>query len=155
MAIIGSPKKKIPPPVILRFRTSHSTPRAGILITEILETILLHTDMCTLLTSAQRVCHYWHDLIEKSNSLQAHIFFKPVKYEVSCDSKRIRNPLLDDNVWPFLQKQYDARERLYAHDNGRNPRGRAKEDKRYYRKSASWKRMLLQQPPTSNIGIIE
>ena len=40
-------------------------------IPEMLEAILLHTDMCTLLTSAQRVCHYWHDLIKESPSLQA------------------------------------------------------------------------------------
>ncbi|OJJ30464.1 hypothetical protein ASPWEDRAFT_46060 [Aspergillus wentii DTO 134E9] len=58
---------------------AQGTLHKAFLIPEILENILLHTDMCTLLTSAQRVCHHWHNLITESHNLQAALFFKPTK----------------------------------------------------------------------------
>ncbi|KAN0070628.1 hypothetical protein V8E54_011497 [Elaphomyces granulatus] len=63
--------------------TAHARPHKIFSIPEMLEAILLHTDMCTLLTSAQRVCHYWCDPIKEPPSLQAALFFQPVNHEAS------------------------------------------------------------------------
>ncbi|KAL4954382.1 hypothetical protein BDW69DRAFT_163300, partial [Aspergillus filifer] len=46
---------------------------------ELLEMILVQTDMRTLLISAQRVCRTWKALIDHSPSLQRALFFTPVK----------------------------------------------------------------------------
>lgn len=126
------------------------------LITEILEAILLHTDMCTLLTSAQRVCHRWHDLIKESRDLQAALFFTPVKYTVPWGTKRTRNPLLEENLWPrFLRRQLHTKNRGYYYECSGFPMADAEREEAYLREEASWRRMLLQQLPTSHIGIVE
>lgn len=44
---------------------------------ELLECVLLHLDMRTLLVSAQRACRVWHELIATSPALQEALFFKP------------------------------------------------------------------------------
>lgn len=83
-----------------------TTPHKAFLINEILEMFLIQTDMQTLLISAQRVCHRWHDLIQDSADLQAALFFKPVRYELPRGILGIRNPLLDKFIWPwFCSKQ--------------------------------------------------
>lgn len=48
-------------------------------IPEVLETILVHTDTHTLLTSAQRVCRYWYDLVQNSDDLQIALFLSQPK----------------------------------------------------------------------------
>ncbi|KAK3936401.1 hypothetical protein QBC46DRAFT_345621 [Diplogelasinospora grovesii] len=57
-----------------------STPAtsAVLFIPELLEAILLHIDMVTLLVSASRVSRHWRDVISKSSKLQEALFFKPV-----------------------------------------------------------------------------
>lgn len=45
---------------------------------ELLEAILLHVDMRTLVVSAQRVCTRWHAVISNSTPLQRHLFFAPI-----------------------------------------------------------------------------
>ncbi|KAL2127039.1 hypothetical protein VTI74DRAFT_11436 [Chaetomium olivicolor] len=49
----------------------------AVLHLELLEAILLHVDMRTLLTSAQRVSTFGHNLITSSLPLQRHLFFTP------------------------------------------------------------------------------
>src|SRR5690625_2582029 len=44
---------------------------------ELLELILVHVDMQTLLTSAQRTSRTWHALIATSPPLQRRLFFLP------------------------------------------------------------------------------
>ncbi|KAJ5423638.1 hypothetical protein N7491_008854 [Penicillium cf. griseofulvum] len=58
-------------------------PHNVFLINELLENILLHTDMRTLLTSAQRVSRTWSTMIKTSVKLQESLFFKPSKFEIS------------------------------------------------------------------------
>lgn len=75
-----------------------SGPHKVFLVTEILEMILLETDMRTLLTSAQRVCCKWRSLLEYSSDLQAALFFKPDKFRLPRGKPGIRNPLLADSI---------------------------------------------------------
>jgi len=49
-----------------------------LLIPELLEEILLHLDMATLLVSAQRVSTLWFDVISRSKRLQQALFFTPI-----------------------------------------------------------------------------
>ena len=55
---------------------------------EVLEMILLHTDMRTLLTSCQRVCRDWRNLITKSPSIQKALFFTQSKNPNGAREKR-------------------------------------------------------------------
>lgn len=50
----------------------------ALLIPELLEEILLHLDMSTLLVSAQRVNRLWFDVISGSKRLQQALFFTPI-----------------------------------------------------------------------------
>ena len=43
-------------------------------IQEILVQILTHTNTCTLLISAQRVYHHWHDLIQNTDDLLTSVY---------------------------------------------------------------------------------
>ncbi|KAJ5943268.1 hypothetical protein N7516_003436 [Penicillium verrucosum] len=137
--------------------TKLSQPHDIFLINELLENILLHTDMRTLLTSAQRVSRVWNTMIKRSVRLQESLFFKPSKFEISDPSQRLRNPLLEDVLWAqFFLKQQRTPESKTT-EISRFPLGEPERRKLkfYLRKDASWKRMLLQQPPTSSIGVLE
>ena len=68
---------------------------------ELLEAILLHLDIRTLLTSAQRVCITWHDLTTSSPLLQRRLFLTPSPSPSTPTYTRppyTPNPLL---VWAF------------------------------------------------------
>ncbi|RAH72407.1 F-box protein [Aspergillus aculeatinus CBS 121060] len=114
---------------------------------EILETILLHVDIQSLLTSAQRVCHAWHDLIS-TPSLQKHLFLTP-------DWERPqpqRNPLLVHVFpgWFIIEHGVDPDYRKKVGRDGLNPRWdltQPDQKASFIRKDASWRRMLVQQPP--------
>lgn len=121
-----------------------------------LELILLSLDMRTLLISAQRVCHKWHNLIQVSHSLQAALFFKPVKYKLPRGTQRLRNPLVEEIIWPkFIRTRGEQTCLFHMYCTLDLPRMNKKKEKAYLRENASWRRMLLQQPPTSIVGIIE
>ncbi|RAL15382.1 uncharacterized protein BO97DRAFT_411517 [Aspergillus homomorphus CBS 101889] len=64
-------------PLQLVAMTSTAQTHRVFLVYELLEAILLLTDPRTLLTSAQRVCHFWHDLIQDSLEIQRALYFKP------------------------------------------------------------------------------
>jgi len=127
------------------------------LINELLENILLHADTRTLLISGQRVCRDWNEMIKASPRLQEHLFLKPSTFPVSDKCHRLRNPLLEDILWAqfFLKQQQNSESKLA--DVSRFPLREADrlKLKTYLRKDASWKQMLLQQPPTSSIGVLE
>lgn len=122
---------------------------------ELLEHMLLFVDMRTLLTSAQRVCRQWHEVINLSQSIQQALFFLPV--QPNPDNKkqeRVRNPLLGDAFWS-LALPWDG-ERW---DKPHGPAWYLPSDnqdlkRRLGQGNSSWRRMLIQQPPTSKIGII-
>lgn len=119
---------------------------------EILEMILLQTDMRTLLTSAQRVCRAWLHLITKSPSIQKALFFTPMKdSDRGSDTKRI-NPLLADAFAPIFPPKDGSEKHKFDFSNlnwTKDPSSMA----RFVRKDASWRRMLVQQPPLPELGL--
>ncbi|KAE8353043.1 hypothetical protein BDV28DRAFT_148467 [Aspergillus coremiiformis] len=127
------------------------------LIPEILEKILLHTDIGTLLTSAQRVCCYWNALIQRSSPLQEALFFKPVEDNPRHGTKRIRNPLLESRLWPqlFRKRFRFLKARPNVPSSSNFPKIDPIDEDVYLRDGASWRRMLIQQPPTRYMGIVE
>jgi hypothetical protein len=140
-------------------------------IVELLEQILLQLDMHTLLVSAQRVSKSWHIVIISSQELQRALFFQAASESdkaVSYDQKP--NPLLKElfPAWfgkspehsPESVSKEHTHNKIYgkdgfrdlalrrasvAHGRGQNP---------FLRNAASWKRMLVAQPPINRLGAI-
>ncbi|KAJ5360710.1 hypothetical protein N7517_009901 [Penicillium concentricum] len=104
---------------------------------EVLENILLHLDLKCILTSAQRVCHQWQDLISTSPSLQKHLFFQP---DWDREDKQ-RNPLLAEIFPDWFPDFPTPAKRRKDHGIEIGP-----DDIK-----PSWKRMLIQQPPIRDI----
>ena len=132
-------------------------------ITEIFELILLQLDTRTLLTKAQLICHTWTTFIQESPAIQWALFFKPM---TSVHSKKHQNPLLAE-VFPSIFNQYgpglgsESCDEKDKHDNYNiltfttfdmilNPH---KLDA-YMRPEASWRRMLVQQPPVYTLSVL-
>ncbi|KAL1998093.1 hypothetical protein VTN02DRAFT_6876 [Thermoascus thermophilus] len=131
---------------------------------ELLERILLHLDLRTLLTAAQRVCRAWTRLIASSPALQRALFFRPVPYELSGNNivtgkrkrkkgEKVYNPLLAELFPPFFPRPTTPNrlDQLDLDlDLARNPTKQAA----YLRRDASWRRMLVQQPPARSLSYI-
>ncbi|PWY68610.1 hypothetical protein BO70DRAFT_432662 [Aspergillus heteromorphus CBS 117.55] len=109
-------------------------------IREILEMILLKVGMRTLLNSGQRVCRYWRELIQNSSRLQVVLFFKPSTRSLRPGRIPVLNPLINKT---HFGTYFGRQSRL------------TEEDIIHMRPEASWKRMLIRQPPTSSVGICE
>ncbi|KAB8259873.1 hypothetical protein BDV32DRAFT_138602 [Aspergillus pseudonomiae] len=75
--------------------------------TELLEQILLHLDMQTLLVSAIRVCRAWNSLITTSPRLQRALFLLPEDDRDASNTNTIINPLLAKHFPPFFTPVYD------------------------------------------------
>ncbi|KAL4874560.1 hypothetical protein BJY04DRAFT_225873 [Aspergillus karnatakaensis] len=126
---------------------------------EILEMILSFTDMRTLLTSAQRVCHIWKALIANSPSLQKALFFTPLEpSEWDADVEGCMgqlNPLLS-TAFPSLFPPADGDEKRSRWCGLKfTDFSMAQSDSsmaQFTRPDASWRRMLVQQPPIPGIG---
>lgn len=119
--------------------------RAALSVWELLEHMLFNLDMRTLLVS-QRVCGLWYTVINRSKRLQQKLFFLPID---PFTNPRVRNPLLEEVFWsqaadPF-QSKYGC---IYEHETGPMTKHSI------HHATASWRRMLIQQPPTSTIGVI-
>jgi hypothetical protein len=131
--------------------TKHATVKV-INTPEILEMILSHTDMRTLLLSAQLVCRDWFNLITKSRSLQKALFLIPIKdFEWGVD-ERIPNPLLTEtfpSIFPSEDRPIHHRFTFSTLNWIEDPSRLA----RFVRPDASWRRMLVQQPPISELGL--
>lgn len=133
-----------------------SEPHKIFLITELLEQILLQADMRTLVNSAQRVCRKWYNLIKDSSDLQAALFFKPVGYTLPRGIAGIRNPLVEECIWPwFCERLARLRGPPLVEGGAKIPQIDPRSDQIFLRKGASWQKMLFQQPPRSCIGFVE
>lgn len=120
-------------------------------IPELFEAILLHVDSHTLLTSAQRVCRRWHNIISTTPSIQKTLYFRP---EMASPSREKRiNPLLQAHFLPWFGSSDHVCDRdlfmslplyLAGSNTGDNP---------FLRPKASWRRMLISQPPVQTFGI--
>jgi len=147
--------------------------------TELLENILAQLDIRTLLTSAQLVNQRWHEVIAQSPRLQEALYFKPAAAPAASDasrSLRTRNPLLAE-VFPFwfpeIQDDDDDEDEDQDYssvfwDEPRKKQGSTKYWKHDFeslrlvrdekhRKAcmhpdASWRRMLVRQPPVFELG---
>lgn len=118
---------------------------------ELLEMILVQVDMRSLLTSAQRVCLHWASLINSSPSIQKALFFTAIKECEWGADENTPNPLLAvafPSVFPANGRtdrfQFDFSDMAITKD--------ASTMARFVRKEASWRRMLVQQPPIRTIG---
>ncbi|KAJ5898840.1 hypothetical protein N7495_003584 [Penicillium taxi] len=113
---------------------------------EVLEMILGRLDMRTLLVSAQRVCRNWMNLIRASPSLQMVLFFTSINGS-EWGKEKIPNPLL---AWAFPSifpgdDNFSFANLIMTKDDSSMAR--------FIRKDASWRKMLVQQPPISEVGL--
>jgi hypothetical protein len=152
--------------------------------TELTELILLHTDMRTLLVSAQRVCKAWQSLVQTSRPLQRALYFEAIAPSSDEDITvgRTMNPLLMQTFPTFFRTRWnEVVGTPYSKEftTSLNPfgfmdetrvgalsettrssiavHGASEPTKReaYLRKDASWRRMQVQHPAAPNIGFSE
>lgn len=152
-------------------------------IPELHEAILLRLDMATLLVSASRVNKHWQRTITDSPKLQEKLFFKPVSASAEhspSGTTPVTNPLLadkfgkcffdTDGTYGYYHRTSSFQDLLWS--GGRikqTPLDRSKrpgianinEDpeattsrRRFTRSGASWRRMLVSQPPPPLAGYL-
>ncbi|KAJ7648804.1 hypothetical protein DFH06DRAFT_1095597 [Mycena polygramma] len=117
--------------------------------TELLELILWHLPMRSLLVTAPLVSKTWQ-AITLSPILQRALFFQPDTSAASADT--IQNPILAEFFQPFFAPAMDG-------DRPRWPNTVAeirampwsKAPDAFRRRDASWRRMLVRQPPAQTI----
>lgn len=114
--------------------------------------ILFHTDMRTLLTSCQRVCRDWRYLITKSPSIQKALFFAPIKESEWGVGEIVHNTLLAEMFPTSFPANGDQERRDFSFSNCAMAKDPASLD-RFVRKGASWRMMLVQQPPILELGL--
>jgi hypothetical protein len=129
---------------------------------ELLESILLQLPLSDLLIRAPLVCHHFHDTISQSIALQQALYFAP-----KTDAKRSTpNPLLiNGNMALFVDKRFklDNGKKGFAKYSWPNdpaadlkpfkPKSEPQHDS-ITRKEASWRKMLVIQPPVKVLSII-
>ncbi|RAK75297.1 F-box protein [Aspergillus fijiensis CBS 313.89] len=125
------------------------------LIPELLEMILLHFNMRELLLSS-RVCRHWYNVIQQSSRIQRALFFRPSLPRAAIGEPGLKNPLVRDQIWDeFFVRVLDSRRRP-GNERHHLPKMRSrKREEAYLRPEASWRRMLLHQPPTSFIRFLD
>ncbi|KAJ5105749.1 hypothetical protein NUU61_003096 [Penicillium alfredii] len=118
---------------------------------ELLESVLLPLDPRTLLVSAQRVCRTWTSLIRESSAIQKALFFTPVE---GVSTEKAHNPLLAaafPSLFHTINTDSEDEEEFSFEglDIVQHPEKRAV----YFRPEASWRNMLVQQPPTHKLAV--
>lgn len=140
---------------------SEETPsRDAVLSTiELVEAILCQYDEWTLLVSAQRVCTLWRDIILRSSYLQQRLFFKPepdfTNKDIGQALSRRQNPLLESAFAPLFLEGVEISMRdhsLLRELPISNFKCRRKKHLAFVRPGASWRRMLVSQPPLRKVG---
>ncbi|KAJ5608330.1 hypothetical protein N7537_004949 [Penicillium hordei] len=119
--------------------------------TELWESILWQVDPRTLLASATRVCHAWATLIQNSTALQQLLFFAP-DTRVPSDEKTHCSLLVDafpSVLFKHAKRGDDYNFTIATWDFIKHP----EKQLAYLRPEASWRRMLVQQPPIYRIAI--
>lgn len=115
--------------------------------TELLEAILSLVDIQTLLL-AQRVSRQFAHCIEESPQLQQILFFQPAP----TTTPRQQNPLLASK-FPYWFPADDYKSCTISFGAGDMQDFLESSD--VYRYPASWRRMLVQQPPILTLGWVE
>jgi hypothetical protein len=137
-------------PTIESFRSiALSTP-------EILHLILAELPMRCLLTIAQRVCRGWRDTINDSPTIQQQLFFRPIPDTTKRNPKYQLNPVLQEAFPPWFEPQRFPLQNFNA-AAARVFDGLPVDLHRdaFLRKGASWRHMLVQQPPALELGILD
>jgi hypothetical protein len=126
-------------------------------IPEILVMILLKLDMRTLLLS-QRTCRSWFTAIKYSTEIQKALFFTPI--ERIPNQEPLQNSMLGeafsalfDTTDPNDTEDEDdyGQSALSTFDMIKKPQKLAA----YLRPQASWRRMLVQQPPAHKFAVFK
>ncbi|PYH32459.1 F-box protein [Aspergillus neoniger CBS 115656] len=125
-----------------------------ICIPELLEMILLQLDMRTLLVSAQRVCRAWHTLIKDSSSLQTLLFFKPATDPFPTEL-RARELVEDNPLLSYIWHEFWRKRVSTSSVNLNLPQLDPQRQNVFLREEASWRQMLLRQPPVSLMAVVE
>ncbi|KAI0449557.1 hypothetical protein F5B21DRAFT_44683 [Xylaria acuta] len=118
-------------------------------IPELFQLILLQCDIRTLLTSARCVSHLWHSVIDSTPAIQEALFFRPNTRD--NEPEPILNPLLVETFSLFFDGGIHTRksfDKLPFANGGKNGCRDA-----FMRKDASWRRMLVRQPPVRTMGV--
>ncbi|KAI8630094.1 hypothetical protein F5Y19DRAFT_53306 [Xylariaceae sp. FL1651] len=124
---------------------------------ELLEAILQQLDMRTLLTSAQLVNRQWHELITSSPALQQALFFMPV----AGNSGPVRQNVLLAEVFPLwfrenVKQTSDSKLKWFTQPSfKRLPMAKKSRQHTFMYPNATWRRMLVQQPPALRLGCWE
>ena len=124
-------------------------------IVELLEQILLHLPMRDLLL-AQRVCTRWHSLVTQSKRIQRALYFLPAATPIT-GLRYPFNPLLAcafaDYFYfsPFMEPIYIASGYLDIILKSTSKQW----DESITRKEASWRKMLVCQPPATNVAVVD
>ncbi|KAJ5835203.1 hypothetical protein N7447_001229 [Penicillium robsamsonii] len=120
---------------------------------ELIEIILLLIKDEQTLLLAQRVCRRWALLIQGSRALQQALFYQPIESTPPKKTTPRQNPLLAAKFPYWFPKEdqifrdilYGAGDMQYFLDK----------HAAWLRPSASWRRMLVQQPPAMSLGWID
>lgn len=116
--------------------------------TELLEAILTQVDIQTLLL-AQRVCRQWAKCIQKSHKIQQTLFFQPAPQDTTYQ----QNTLLASK-FPYWFPA-DERKSCGMSFGAGDMQDFLESSDAYKRSEASWRRMLVQQPPIMALGWVE
>ncbi|KAM0543647.1 hypothetical protein ACHAO7_009269 [Fusarium culmorum] len=123
---------------------------------EIFHLICTFVDMPTLL-HAQLVSKHWHDMISTSPLLQQNLFLKP-RLSANIEQPSTVNPLLLKHFEAILKGRESYNEEMWHHSPAvsrmsiANMKNGRKVHKAFIRYDASWRRMLVAQPPITSIG---
>lgn len=118
---------------------------------ELLEIILLHLDMRSLLTSAMGVCRQWRDLIRTSPSLRRALYFD---IDNKADEQNPSyNPLLVELFRPLFDLAVMPPRRQGTDDLVIEALPIGRRTRAFYRRNASWRRMHVRQPPVEYLGV--
>ncbi|KAJ5464754.1 uncharacterized protein N7458_000440 [Penicillium daleae] len=115
---------------------------------ELLEAILTQVDMQTILL-AQRVSRQWAKCIQGSSKIQQILFFQPAP----TSTPRQQNPLLASK-FPYWFPADGGNSCATAFGAG-DMQDFLESSDTYRRPEASWRRMLVQQPPIMAVGWVE
>ena len=121
-------------------------------ISEVLEMILLQIDIYTLLTSCQRVCRNWRNLITTFPSVQKALFFTAIKECELGAGETVPNSLLEEMFPTIFPAQCDPGDHEFEFSECAMAKDPISWD-RFVRKEASRHRILVQQPPIQELGL--
>jgi hypothetical protein len=127
-------------------------------IAELLRTFLDHCPTSVLL-NCTRVCRTWKDIIDQSTPLQEHLFFQPMEEDEGIN--RRLNPMLEYFA-PILivgstskhvpsEASFAEPKELISLRWARDTSMDAPSRRAFAREEASWRDMLVSQPPISRI----